>query len=265
MKEKRSGARQNEGARVPANTIYQIVRREGEEELSRPLLSLWWSGIAAGITISTSVITEALLHLALPDTPWRPLLVNFGYCVGFLIVVLGRLQLFTESTITVVLPLLAEFSSRSLRRVLSLWGIVLVANLTGTLTAAAFMDIIGFMTSAQLAAIHEISRPLLQKSWWDTLLHSVPAGFYIAAMVWMLPNAKGFAIWVIVVATYLIALGEFSHVIVNSVNAFVLVLGGDVGFSFLYEFLLPVLVGNVIGGAFLFSLLAYGQVRGEID
>lgn len=265
MKEEPAGARQSRGARLPANTIYQIVRREGEEELARPLLSLWWSGIAAGLAISTSVVAEGILHLELPNSPWRPLIANFGYCFGFLIVVLGRMQLFTESTITVMLPLLANFSAHILRRLLLLWGIVLLGNLIGTLIAAVFVDSFGFVTPAQLAAIEEISRPLLEKGWWQTLLHSIPAGFYIAAMVWMLPNAKGFAIWVIVITTYVIALGNFPHIVVNSMSAFVLMVGGNLGFGFVYKFFVPVLVGNVIGGAILFSLLAYGQVRGEID
>src|SRR5689334_24730144 len=90
--------------------IYEVVRRLGEEEMERPATSLWWSGVAAGLSISFSLLAQAILQAHLPDAPWRPLVVGFGYCVGFLMVVLGRQQLFTESTITVVLPVFKHFN-----------------------------------------------------------------------------------------------------------------------------------------------------------
>ena len=84
--------------------VYQIIRIEGEEELARPLRSLIWAGIAAGMLISFSVLGEAILRTHLPDTPSRYVFENFGYSFGFLLVILGRLQLFTENTITTVFP-----------------------------------------------------------------------------------------------------------------------------------------------------------------
>src|SRR5215212_4615265 len=74
--------------RVPQ--IYQIVRHEGETEMARPAVSLWWSGVAAGLSITFSVFAKAVLHKYLPETEWRPLLTGFGYTVGFLLVVLAR-------------------------------------------------------------------------------------------------------------------------------------------------------------------------------
>jgi formate/nitrite transporter FocA (FNT family) len=90
--------------------IYEVVRRLGDEEMERPAISLWWSGVAAGLSISFSLLAQAILQAHLPDTAWRPLVSSFGYCVGFLMVVLGNQQLFTESTITVVLPLFKDLS-----------------------------------------------------------------------------------------------------------------------------------------------------------
>ena len=253
-------------ARVSARAIYQTIRRDGEEEMARPMGSLWWSGVAAGIAISTSVIAEGLLHTHLPDSPWREPLQAFGYCVGFVLVVLGRMQLFTENTITAVLPLMAQTNRQALGCIARLWSVVLIANLLGTLVAATFTDIIGFATADQLAAFHEVSRPLLEKGWLETLLHGIPAGFFVAAMVWMLPNARGSEIWVIVITTYMIAIGGFAHVVVGSMEAFLLVLAGEVALGdALWNCLVPAFIGNVLGGTVLFSLLAYGQVRQEID
>ena len=97
--------------------IYEVVRRLGDEEMRRPVTSLWWSGLAAGLSISFSLLGQAIIESRLPDAAWRPLVSGFGYSVGFLMVVLGRQQLFTESTITVVLPVFADLSWSSVWRI----------------------------------------------------------------------------------------------------------------------------------------------------
>jgi formate/nitrite transporter FocA (FNT family) len=256
-----------ESERLEAKTVYEVIQREGEKEMRRPVNSLWWSGFAAGLAISSSVVAEGMLRTAIPDGGWRLPLESFGYCVGFLIVILGRLQLFTENTITPVLPIMADYSGRSLIVMLRLWAIVLTANFAGTFTAAAFAQFVGFATAEQLTAFHEISRhAILPGTPVQTLLLAIPAGFYVAALVWMLPSSKGFEIWVIIIMTYLIAIGGFAHVVVGSFEAFLLMLDGEVGFVHAFGgYLLPALAGNIIGGTALFSLLAYAQVREEID
>jgi formate/nitrite transporter FocA (FNT family) len=117
---------------IGAHVVYETIRREGEEELNRPAAALAWSGLAAGLSMGFSFIAETLLMAHLPDSPWRLLVSRAGYSIGFLIVILGRQQLFTENTLTVILPLLARKDAATLLRVLRLWGIVLSANLVGT-------------------------------------------------------------------------------------------------------------------------------------
>ena len=111
-----------ESSRLNAPMIYEVLRREGEGELNRPISSLWWSGLAAGLSISFSLLAQAALQSYLPDAPWRPLITGFGYTVGFLIVVLARHQLFTENTITAVLPVASDLSWLNLARMGRLWG-----------------------------------------------------------------------------------------------------------------------------------------------
>src|SRR5215207_8851999 len=91
--------------------VYKAILKEGEGELARSSSALFWSGLAAGLSMGLSMIAEGLLHAHLPDAPWRPLVAKFGYSVGFLIVILGRQQLFTENTLTPVLPLLRRKDS----------------------------------------------------------------------------------------------------------------------------------------------------------
>ena len=107
--------------------VARAVAMEGEEELGRPTSALAWSGLAAGLSMGFSLVAEGLLRSRLPDAPWRPLVAKFGYSVGFLIVVLGRQQLFTENTLTPVLPLLqAQGPRHGCSNLLRLWAIVLV-------------------------------------------------------------------------------------------------------------------------------------------
>jgi formate/nitrite transporter FocA (FNT family) len=245
--------------------IYEVVRRLGDEEMERPATSLWWSGVAAGLSISFSLLAQAILQSALPDAPWRPLVSGFGYCVGFLMVVLGRQQLFTESTITVVLPVLKNFSFEAAWRMLRLWLIVLVANFAGTLFAAAFCRYTPVLPDELKEAMLSISRGLLPIGWWEMSFRGISSGFLIAAMVWMIPAAESAKFWVITLMTWLIAIGNFTHIVAGSMEANLLVLSGDwAWWQMLWQFFVPVLIGNMIGGTALFALISYAQVMEEI-
>ncbi|MFN2361138.1 MAG: formate/nitrite transporter family protein [Marinobacter sp.] len=246
--------------------LYSIILREGEEELQRPKTSLWWSGVAAGLGISTSVLVEAIIRANLgSDHPYLTLIESLGYSFGFVLVILCRLQLFTENTITVVLPVLAQPTRNGFYCIARLWGIVLAANLCGTLITAAIAVHGGILTVDTLAAMLEISHHLATLSPAETLLRGIPSGFFIAAMVWMLPSAKKSEVLVIIMFTWLIAAGDFTHVIAGSTEVFALVLNGDMNIlTALTYHIAPVLIGNIVGGTGLFAMLAYGQVHEEM-
>jgi formate/nitrite transporter FocA (FNT family) len=245
--------------------IYEVVRRLGDEEMARPATSLWWSGVAAGLSISFSLLAQAILQTHLPDQAWRPLVASFGYCVGFLMVVLGNQQLFTESTITVVLPVFKDFSWRNVWRMGRLWAIVLVANFTGTLLAAIFCSYTPVLPAGLLHEMQNISRDLLGLGWWQMAFRGVSSGFLIAAMVWMIPSAESAKFVVITLMTYLIAIGGFTHIVAGSMEANILVLHGDwEWWRMLGQFFVPVLLGNIVGGTALFALISYAQVMEEI-
>ncbi|HXD45132.1 MAG TPA: formate/nitrite transporter family protein [Pseudolabrys sp.] len=245
--------------------IYEVVRRLGDEEMERPLVSLWWSGLAAGLSISFSLLAQAILREHLPDAPWRDLIAGFGYSLGFLIVVLGRQQLFTESTITAVLPVLKDFSAGNAWRMARLWAIVLAANLAGTLFAAVFCTYFPVIPDALTEAMLAISREMAKLTWWEMCFRGVSSGFIIAAMVWMLPAAESAKVPVITLMTWLISVGGFTHVIAGSMEAYLLVFAGDwEWWRFVTSFFVPVLIGNMVGGTALFALISYAQVMEEI-
>jgi hypothetical protein len=122
----------------PTPVIYEIVRRLGAEEMVRPVNSLWWSGVAGGLSISFSLLAQAILREHIPDASWRPLVTSLGYSLGFVMAVLSRQQLFTENTVTVVLPVMADFTPKNLRSLVRMWAVVFLANMAGTLFAALF-------------------------------------------------------------------------------------------------------------------------------
>jgi len=255
------------GPRTPV--IYEVVCRLGEEEMARPVFSLWWSGVAAGMSISFSLLAQAILHTHLPDTSWRPLVADFGYTVGFIMVIMSRQQLFTENTITAVLPVIATFNVGNLTRMARLWAVVLLANFAGTFFVALFSTLFSTFTPViSVELLHgmlDISSQILGHSWAEMFFKSIAAGFLIAALVWLIPGAETAQFYVIVLMTYLISAGNFMHIVAGSVEAFLLLLNGELSWlPMLTGFLLQVLAGNVVGGTALFALIAYAQVVKEI-
>jgi formate-nitrite transporter family protein len=245
--------------------IYEIVCRLGSEEMARPANSLWWSGVAAGLSISFSLLAQAILTTHLPDAPWRDLVTSFGYSVGFVMAVLSRQQLFTETTVTVVLPVMADFNAKNLRSLARMWTIVFLANMAGTLVASLFCTFTPALGPELRDGMLAVSRQILDHSWAGTVFLGVGAGFLMAAMVWLLPGAESAQFYVVVMMTWLIAAGGFNHVVAGSMEAFMLALNGELGiWPMLGNFFVPVLIGNVVGGTALFALLAYAQVMQEI-
>jgi formate/nitrite transporter FocA (FNT family) len=245
--------------------IYEIVRRLGDEEMERPITSLWWSGVAAGLSISFSLLAQAILETHLPDAPWRTLVGSFGYSAGFVMAVLSRQQLFTESTITAVLPVMDDLTLANCRRITRTWAIVLAANLTGTFVAAAFCTYTPVLTPELQSGMLDVAGHIMGHSWPETIFRAIGAGFLMATMVWLLPSAETAAFYVIIMITFLIAASGFMHIVAGSMEAFLLVLNGHLGFwPMLTGFFVPVLIGNVIGGTALFAMIAYAQVMNEI-
>lgn len=258
--------RATEDATPSTPVIYEAVRRLGDEEMARPGVSLWWSGLAAGLSMSFSLLAESILRMHTPDAPWRELVTALGYPIGFLMVVLARQQLFTENTITVVLPVMAEPSAAKLVRAGRMWGIVLAANLVGTLFAALFCMYAPVIDPDLRAAMLEVSRMgVMRHDWLETGFRAITSGYLMATMVWLIPAAGPAHLQIVALISYVIGVGGFAHVIAGSVAAFMLVIAGQLGvLPMLGGFLLPALVGNIVGGTVLFALISYAQVMKEL-
>lgn len=255
-----------EHEKLSPRLVYEIIRRDGAEELDRPTAALIFSGIAAGLVISFSFVFKAIIASYIPtDAIWTDLITNFGYTIGFLIAILGHMQLFTENTITTVVPLFKPFTLDKLRAVGRLWRIVILCNIIGTALASLFFLTTDLFTPNIDKALDELAHHVASFSATQNLLKGVMSGLLIAALVWMLPSVSN-KFLVIFFMTYLIGLGDFTHVVVGSTEMSYLVWQGEASLGeYLFNFLIPTTIGNIIGGTGVFTLLIYGQVTEELE
>lgn len=250
-----------ERSSVTVRVVHEAVRKEGEDELERSSQGLAFSGFAAGLSMGFSLISEGLIRSHLPDAPWRPLLTKFGYSVGFVLVVLGRQQLFTENTLTPILPLLHRKDRKTLANVLRLWTVVLAANLVGALAIGWVLGNTSAFPPDVRQAFHDIATESAAVSFGLALLRGVFAGWLIAFMVWLLPFAESARVSVVVGLTWLVGLGMFTHVIAGSVEMFFLTTTGAIPWQQAFgRYIIPTLFGNILGGVSLVAALNHAQV-----
>ncbi|HEU5077664.1 MAG TPA: formate/nitrite transporter family protein [Opitutaceae bacterium] len=251
-----------EERRAPSSRIiHDTIVREGEEELERSPQALAWSGVAAGFSMGASTIAEAALHARLGEGTWTMLVSKFGYCVGFLVVILGRQQLFTENTLTPILPLLDKNSSATFWKVARLWGIVLLTNLIGAAVVALFLTKAPVLEESIRVELLKLGEITVRPDFITIACRGVLAGWLIALLVWLLPFAEAGRVWIIIILTYVIGIAGFSHVIAGSIEVFALAWAERLSWVQAFiGFIIPALIGNIIGGVALVASINHAQV-----
>jgi formate-nitrite transporter family protein len=247
-----------------AAVLHEIIRTQGDQELERSVAALWWSALAAGLTMGLSLMAMGLLNSRLPDGEGFKVIASFGYCAGFLAVILARQQLFTENTLTAVLPIMSKPTLGNFGRLLRLWSVVLVGNLCGTLLVAYVMLELPIFDSKTDVAFLDIGRKVMENDPGKMFAKGIVSGWMIATMVWMIPSMESAKIWIITLITYLMALGDFTHIVVGSLEVSYLVFAGELPWQdFFLVFAGPTLAGNIVGGSFIFALISHAQIRSE--
>ncbi|WPN29795.1 formate/nitrite transporter family protein [Pseudomonas sp. P5_109] len=247
-----------------AAVLHEIIRAQGDQELERSIAALWWSALAAGLTMGLSLMAMGLLNSRLPDDGGFKVIASFGYCAGFLAVILARQQLFTENTLTAVLPVMTKPTLANFGRLLRLWTVVLIGNLCGTLLVAYVMLELPIFDSKTDVAFLDIGRKVMENHASQMFAKGIISGWMIATMVWMIPSMESAKMWIIILITYLMALGDFTHIVVGSLEVSYLVFAGELPWSdFWLVFAGPTLAGNIIGGSFIFALISHAQIRSE--
>jgi formate/nitrite transporter FocA (FNT family) len=241
--------------------IYRAIRKDGDHALGLTGAELVWSGLAAGLSMGFSLAAEAIIRTHLPDAAWRPLVAKLGYAIGFLIVILGRQQLFTEQTLTAVLSLFSKDRPEgTLGNVVRLWSTVLAANLFGIGLFAAFSAWTPAFNPDVHAAFSHIGEEALAPGFTANFVRAIYAGFLIATMVWLLPGSGQARLWIVVIIAWVVGIGQFAHVIAGSGKCLYLVFTGQQPLmAYVGRFLLPSFLGNSIGGVALVASLAHAQ------
>jgi formate-nitrite transporter family protein len=173
----------------------------------------------------------------------------------------GRQQLFTENTLTAIIPLLARRSLATWWQVLRLWAVVLAANIAG---AHIFAWVIGntpVLHSKFHPALEQLATEAADVSFGTAILRGIFAGWLIAMVVWMLAATDSNRIPIIILMTYIVGLAGLTHIVAGSVEVLFLVMTGAKSWlSAVGGYMLPTLIGNVLGGVALVSALNHAQV-----
>ncbi len=249
-----------------AMAIHEHIRQEGEKEMERDAMALLWSAIAAGLSMGASLVAKGIFHVELAGVPGGYLLENLGYTFGFIIVIMARQQLFTENTVTAVLPVMQNLTLGNVGLLMRLWGVVLLGNLIGTGIAAWAFEYMPIFKEETRDAFIKIGMDVMKNSPTEMFANAIISGWLIATMVWMFPAAGAAKIVVIILMTWLIALSDTTHIVVGSVEILYLVFNGTLHWSdFFWPFALPTLAGNIFGGTFIFALMSHAQIRNDMS
>jgi formate/nitrite transporter FocA (FNT family) len=253
------------GTRLSALEIHENIRGPAVEELERPASSLFFSSLAAGMLIAFSFLSTAFVsHYA--TAPYKHPLSSLVYPIGFMFVIMGRSELFTENTLEPVIPLLHKRDRETLRKMLRMWGILIVGNLLGALIVAWIIGATTLMDSSLHPTLRDVSGEATLGGFGDVFYKAIFGGWLIALLAWLLAatadtSAQLFLIWV---TTVPISAFHFRHSIAGSVEAFYrAVVGASSWGDMLGGFVVPALLGNAVGGVLLVALFNYAQVAEE--
>ena len=245
--------------------IHEALRADGDDLLGRPSSSWAWSGLAGGLSMGFSVIAAVAIHAALPRTPWSTLLVALGGTVGYLIIILGRQGLITESAMITALEVLSNPRPNTVARFAGLIGIVTLANIAGALLMALLLTWTGILDAHHKTALSGLAARTVSPSFGALFFRSLIAGWAIALAVWTAPAAGSGKIFSIFILAYLTGILHLAHLSVGSIEVMHLGFIGTVGWTeYLGRFLPAVFLGNLIGGFALAALLNHLQVRTEM-
>jgi formate/nitrite transporter FocA (FNT family) len=254
--------------RFSSDEVFQRIVAAADEEVTSGGRELFFSGVAAGLAITITFMLYVSLTAA---TDSHPILSVLLYPLGFIYIIIGGYQLYTENTLPPVALTLERLAS--LPTLLRHWGIVLAGNFTGGAFGAIVLSYGGVFSEESVvdAAIY-VSSGGLDVGFWPLFFKAAMAGLIVAGVVWV-----GFAstnsvtrLVVVYLAFLAIPLGNLYHVVVSFTEVLYLLFAQNLGLysgitlvGGLTDFVLPVLLGNTIGGVVLVTIVNYFQTSEE--
>lgn len=262
------GAQENrpaKGTRLSAAEIHDNILGPAEEELERPASALLWSALSSGLLIGFSFLAGGYVQTLVPERLGQAA-GAVVYPLGFIFVIVARSALFTENTLVPIMPLLNRRTLQTLRKVLRLWGLLLIGNLVGALAFAWALAKTPMLAPELHQPLHHLAQSATEGGFWLVGYQAIYAGWLIALLTWLLASttATGAQIVLIWLTTAPIAAFHFRHSIAGSVEALYLaVSGAAMPADMVLRFIVPAVLGNAIGGVLLVALVNYGQVAPE--
>jgi formate/nitrite transporter FocA (FNT family) len=234
---------------------------EGVQRLGRP----WREVLVTGFFGGTEVAIGVLALVAVVHETGSPMLGGLAFSIGFLALLLGRSELFTEGFLIPVVTVVAKRArARSLAK---LWGGTLLANLTGGwlimwLIVLAFPSLHSEFVKS---GTHFATAPLSA----ETFSLAVLAGGIITLMTRMQHGTDDMVAKILaaVGAAFLLAGLEMFHSILDSLLIFGALHTGDASFSYLdwAGWFWWTTLGNILGGLGLVTLLRLVRSKERLE
>jgi formate/nitrite transporter FocA (FNT family) len=242
--------------RYTSEDTFERIIKVADEEVSKGIRELFFSGLAAGIAITITF----LLYASMTGKTANPVLGALLYPLGFIYIILGNYQLFTENTlppVTLVLERMASIPS-----MLTVWGTVLAANLAGGGIGAIFLATTDVLSNGAKQAAITIAQSAFSYSFQALFFKGVFAGAIVAGLVWLDFSSRDTIsrFFVAYLAFLSIPLGGLYHVVVTTTEVVYLAVLGEVALlTGLTQVALPVLLGNTVGGVVFVTFVNYFQ------
>jgi formate/nitrite transporter FocA (FNT family) len=258
-------APQKDLERPSAQDIYEQVANNARQELGRSSTSLAISGLAGGIFMGLSALGNAIAISLLTPPGGAPsastlFIGKMFYPLGFIVVILGRSQLFTENTLYPVALVLAE--QNHFWKTLRLWAVVLPFNVLGALAFATLATSTHAMTPAAVQSLSQLGMEATSHPAATIFWSGVMGGWIIASVAWLVSGSHSItgSVMIIWMLTFVVGLGNFAHCIAASGEVFATILTGRASWMAFPMWFLPAVAGNICGGVGMVTLLEYGQV-----
>jgi formate/nitrite transporter FocA (FNT family) len=246
--------------------IYERTRREGRRRLERPVLELVATALAAGFDILAGVVVLALLESQLEHHFGKHaahVVASLGFGVGFVFLIVGRGELFTENFL-VPLAGLDGKEKNAWWKVAELWTVSPVFNIIAGGVMALLLSVHSVLPFGTGAAAQHLATTIYANGWLALFVSAIFAGALITAMTWFVEGQENVMVRVAVawVAGAILALGSFNHVIVITIELiFGIRFGAHVPWSFVVENFFLAAGGNMLGGIGLVTLNRFTQAR----
>ena len=251
--------------RPSAQEIYEQVASNARQELGRSTISLVISGFAGGTFMGLSALGTAIA-LAMLTVPGShaPGTVEFiakmFYPLGFIVVILGRSQLFTENTLYPVALVLSE--KRHFWNTMRLWFAVLPSNVLGAFAFACLASLTHALKPQYVQALSQLGLEAIHNPPAAIFWSGVMGGWIIALAAWLVSGSHSItgSVMIIWMLTFIVGLGSFAHCIATSGEVLVSVLIHQAPWTAYPVWFFPAVAGNICGGVGMVTLLEYGQV-----